>query len=138
MYAFELMPAKVHWRERFSGLESNRPCTTIYWTMCIMISLPRFPSSLPPKVYLLSSCWGKLSLSFINPRNPDAGAKIHLRTGEVLSTKMAFDQLSQAIDEAWESSASLVLSTLLSEKAKLVSGNQRSEEKNQLPEEFEA
>ena len=77
-------------------------------------------------------------ISFINPRNPDAGAKIHLRTGEVLSTKMAFDQLSQAIDEAWESSASLVLSTLLSEKAKLIPGSQRSEEKNELPEEFEA
>ena len=77
-------------------------------------------------------------ISFINPRNPDAGAKIHLRTGDVLSTKMPFDQLSKAIDEAWESAACLVLSTLLSEKAKLVSGNLRSEEKNQLPEEFEA
>ena len=51
---------------------------------------------------------------------------------------MPFDQLSQAIDEAWESAACLVLSTLLSEKAKLVPGNLRSEEKNQLPEEFEA
>lgn len=77
-------------------------------------------------------------ISFINPRNPDAGAKIHLRTGEVLSTKMPFDQLSQAIDEAWESSASLVLSTLLSEKAKLVPGNLRSGERTELPEEFEA
>ena len=71
-------------------------------------------------------------ISFINPRNPDAGAKIHLRTGEVLSTKMAFDQLSQAIDEAWESSASRVLSTLLSEKAKLVPGGQHSGEKTVL------
>ena len=77
-------------------------------------------------------------ISFVNPRNPDAGAKIHLRTGEVLSTRMAFDQLSQAIDEAWESAACLVLSALLSEKAKLLPGNQHSEEKNQLPEEFEA
>lgn len=75
-------------------------------------------------------------ISFINPRNPDAGAKIHLRTGEVLSTKMPFDQLSQAIDEAWESSASLVLSTLLSEKAKLVSGNQRPEGNSETLEDY--
>lgn len=76
-------------------------------------------------------------ISFINPRNPDAGAKIHLRTGEVLSTKMAFDQLSQAIDEAWESAASLVLSTLLSEKAKLVSGSLRPGESSELLEDSE-
>jgi len=77
-------------------------------------------------------------ISFINPRNPDAGAKIHLRTGEVLSTRMPFDQLSQAIDEAWESAASLVLSTLLSEKAKLISGSQRPEENSELLEDSEA
>ena len=77
-------------------------------------------------------------ISFINPRNPDAGAKIHLRTGEVLSTRMAFAQLSQAIDEAWESAASLVLSTLLSEKAKLISGNQRPGESSVLLEDSEA
>lgn len=77
-------------------------------------------------------------ISFINPRNPDAGAKIHLRTGEVLSTKMPFDQLSQAIDEAWESSASLVLSTLLSEKAKLIPiGNQQPGESSELLEDSE-
>lgn len=36
VYAFELMPAKVGGGEieKFSGLESNSPCTTIYWTMC--------------------------------------------------------------------------------------------------------
>jgi hypothetical protein len=69
-------------------------------------------------------------ISFINPRNPDAGARIHLRTGEVLSTKMPFDQLSQAIDEAWESASALVLSTLLSEKAQLIpSGSLQSGEK---------
>ena len=78
-------------------------------------------------------------ISFINPRNPDAGAKIHLRTGEVLSTKMPFDQLSQAIDEAWESAAALVLSTLLSEKAKLVpAGNQRHEESSEILEDYES
>lgn len=77
-------------------------------------------------------------ISFINPRNPDAGAKIHLRTGEVLSTKMPFDQLSQAIDEAWESSASLVLSTLLSEKAKLMPvGSLRPGESSELHEDSE-
>lgn len=76
-------------------------------------------------------------ISFINPRNPDAGAKIHLRTGEILSTKMPFDQLSQAIDEAWESAACLVLSTLLSEKAKLISGSLRPGENSELLEDSE-
>ena len=73
-------------------------------------------------------------ISFINPRNPDAGAKIHLRTGEVLSTRMAFDQLSQAIDEAWESASTLILSTVLSEKAKLMKKTDLlTEESEQLP-----
>lgn len=59
-------------------------------------------------------------ISFVNPRNPDAGSKIHLRTGEVLKTTMSFDLLSEAIDEAWESASTLILSTVLSEKAKLM------------------
>lgn len=59
-------------------------------------------------------------ISFVNPRNPDAGSKIHLRTGEVLKTSMPFDVLSQEIDEAWESASTLILSTMLSEKAKLL------------------
>jgi hypothetical protein len=59
-------------------------------------------------------------ISFANPRNPDAGSKIHLRTGEILKSPMEFDQLSQAIDEAWESASYLILSTVLSEKAKLL------------------
>jgi len=59
-------------------------------------------------------------ISFVNPRNPDAGSKIHLRTGEILKTTMAFDILSQEIDEAWESASTLILSTVLSEKAKLM------------------
>lgn len=67
-------------------------------------------------------------ISFINPRNPDAGAKIHLRTGEILSTRMAFDQLSKAIDEAWESASCLILSALLSEKAKVFPVKSDSEE----------
>jgi hypothetical protein len=59
-------------------------------------------------------------ISFVNPRNPDAGSKIHLRTGEVLKTTMPFDVLSQEIDDAWESASTLILSTMLSEKAKLL------------------
>jgi len=59
-------------------------------------------------------------ISFVNPRNPDAGSKIHLRTGEILKTPMEFDHLSQAIDDAWESASTLILSTVLSEKAKLL------------------
>ena len=59
-------------------------------------------------------------ISFVNPRNPDAGSKIHLRTGEVLKTTMTFDILSQEIDDAWESASTLILSTVLSEKAKLM------------------
>jgi hypothetical protein len=59
-------------------------------------------------------------ISFVNPRNPDAGSKIHLRTGEVLKTTMPFDVLSQEIDDAWESASTLILSTMLSEKAKLM------------------
>jgi hypothetical protein len=59
-------------------------------------------------------------ISFVNPRNPDAGSKIHLRTGEVLKTTMSFDLLSQEIDDAWESASTLILSTMLSEKAKLL------------------
>jgi hypothetical protein len=59
-------------------------------------------------------------ISFVNPRNPDAGSKIHLRTGEILKTTMPFDVLSQEIDDAWESASTLILSTVLSEKAKLM------------------
>ena len=59
-------------------------------------------------------------ISFVNPRNPDAGSKIHLRTGEVLKTTMPFDVLSQEIDEAWESGSTLILSTIMMEKAKLM------------------
>ena len=77
-------------------------------------------------------------ISFINPRNPDAGSKIHLRTGEVLKTTMSFDLLSQEIDDAWESASTLILSTMLSEKAKLISGSQRPGESSVLLEDSEA
>ena len=59
-------------------------------------------------------------ISFVNPRNPDAGSKIHLRTGEILKTTMPFDLLSKEIDETWESGSILILSAMLSEKAKLM------------------
>ena len=73
-------------------------------------------------------------ISFVNPRNPDAGSKIHLRTGEVLKTTMSFDILSQEIDEAWESASTLILSTVLSEKAKLMKKSDlQSQEINELP-----
>lgn len=73
-------------------------------------------------------------ISFVNPRNPDAGSKIHLRTGEVLKTSMPFDVLSQEIDEAWESASTLILSTMLSEKAKLLKKSDlQNEEIQELP-----
>lgn len=73
-------------------------------------------------------------ISFVNPRNPDAGSKIHLRTGEVLKTTMSFDLLSEAIDEAWESASTLILSTVLSEKAKLLKKSDlQNEEIQELP-----
>ncbi len=73
-------------------------------------------------------------ISFVNPRNPDAGSKIHLRTGEVLKTTMPFDVLSQEIDDAWESASTLILSTMLSEKAKLMKKSDlQNEEIEELP-----
>jgi len=72
-------------------------------------------------------------ISFVNPRNPDAGSKIHLRTGEVLKTTMPFDVLSQEIDDAWESASTLILSTMLSEKAKLLKKSDLQTEENAEP-----
>ena len=59
--------------------------------------------------------------SFINIMNPDAGSKIHMRTGEVLTTSVPYDVLSIAIYECWKSAASMILFTLLAEKAKILS-----------------
>ena len=59
--------------------------------------------------------------SFINRMNPDAGSKIHMRTGEVLSTSVPYDILSNAIDECWKSDASMIMFTILAEKAKILS-----------------
>jgi len=59
-------------------------------------------------------------ISFVNPRNPDAGSKIHLRTGEILKTTMPFDVLSESIDDAWEEGSTLILTSFMMEKAKLM------------------
>ena len=59
--------------------------------------------------------------SFINRMNPDAGSKIHMRTGEVLTTSVPYDILSTAIDECWKSAASMSMFTILAEKAKILS-----------------
>ena len=59
--------------------------------------------------------------SFINRMNPDAGSKIHMRTGEVLTTSVPYDILSNAIDECWKSAASMIMFTILAEKAKILS-----------------
>jgi hypothetical protein len=59
--------------------------------------------------------------SFINRMNPDAGSKIHMRTGEVLTTSVPYDVLSTAIDECWKSAASMIMFSILAEKAKILS-----------------
>jgi hypothetical protein len=59
--------------------------------------------------------------SFINRMNPDAGSKIHMRTGEVLTTSVPYDILSTAIDECWKSAASMIMFTILAEKSKILS-----------------
>ena len=59
--------------------------------------------------------------SFINRMNPDAGSKIHMRTGEVLTTSVPYDILSIAIDECWKSAAAMIMFSILAEKAKILS-----------------
>ena len=59
--------------------------------------------------------------SFINRMNPDAGSKIHMRTGEVLTTSVPYDILSTAIDECWKSAAAMIMFSILAEKAKILS-----------------
>ena len=60
-------------------------------------------------------------VSFVNQMNPDAGTKIHLRTGEVLTTPMTLDIISEKIDDCWKSAATLVIFNVLAEKAKIMS-----------------
>ena len=58
--------------------------------------------------------------SFVNQMNPDAGTKIHLRTGEVLITPVTMDVISAEIDGCWRSAATLVIFNVLAEKAKVM------------------
>ena len=60
-------------------------------------------------------------ISFVNQMNPDAGTRIHLRTGEVLTTPATLDILSEKIDNCWRSAATLVIFNVLAEKAKVMS-----------------
>lgn len=60
-------------------------------------------------------------VSFVNQMNPDAGTKIHLRTGEILTTPMTLDIISEKIDDCWKSAATLVIFNVLAEKAKIMS-----------------
>ena len=60
-------------------------------------------------------------ISFVNAMNSDAGTKIHLRTGEVLTTPVPMDVISQKMDECWKSAATLVIFNVLAEKAKIMS-----------------
>jgi hypothetical protein len=60
-------------------------------------------------------------ISFVNQMNPDAGTRIHLRTGEVLTTPATLDVISEKIDDCWKSAATLVIFNVLAEKAKIMS-----------------
>lgn len=59
-------------------------------------------------------------ISFVNQMNPDAGTRIHLRTGEVLTTPVPLDLISEKMDECWKSAATLVIFNILAEKAKVM------------------
>ena len=59
-------------------------------------------------------------ISFVNQMNPDAGTKIHLRTGEVLTTPITMDIISEKMDNCWKSAATLVIFNVLAEKAKIM------------------
>ena len=58
--------------------------------------------------------------SFVNQMNPDAGTRIHLRTGEVLITPVTMHVISAEIDDCWRSAATLVIFNVLAEKAKVM------------------
>ena len=57
--------------------------------------------------------------SFVNVMNPDAGTKIHLRSGEVLSTPAPMDIVQTQIDECYRSAAAMIMFNILAEKAQL-------------------
>lgn len=57
--------------------------------------------------------------SFVNVMNPDAGTRIHLRTGEVLTTPVPMDIVQTEIDECYKSAAAMIMFNILAEKAQL-------------------
>ena len=57
--------------------------------------------------------------SFVNVRNTDAGTKIHLRTGEVLTTPVPMDIIQTEIDECYKSAAAMIMFNILAEKTQL-------------------
>jgi hypothetical protein len=57
--------------------------------------------------------------SFVNVRNTDAGTKIHLRTGEVLTTPVPMDVIQTEIDECYKSAAAMIMFNILAEKTQL-------------------
>ena len=67
-------------------------------------------------------------ISFVNQMNPDAGTKIHLRTGEVLTTPVTMDVISAEIDGCWRSAATLVIFNVLAEKAKVMTDEDVAED----------
>ena len=58
-------------------------------------------------------------VSFVNIMNPDAGTKIHLRTGEVLTTPVPMDIIQTEIDECYKSAAAMIMFNILAEKTQL-------------------
>lgn len=56
--------------------------------------------------------------SFVNIMNPDAGTKIHLRTGEALITPVPMDIVQSDIEECFKSSTALLIYSVVAEKAK--------------------
>jgi len=67
-------------------------------------------------------------ISFVNVMNPESGTKIHLRTGEVLTTPAPMDIISQKMDECWRSAATLVIFNVLAEKAKVMSKDEEDDQ----------
>lgn len=57
--------------------------------------------------------------SFVNVRNTDAGTRIHLRTGEVLTTPVPMDIVQTEIDDCYKSAAAMIMFNILAEKAQL-------------------
>lgn len=58
-------------------------------------------------------------LSFRDLKNPDAGTKIHLRTGEILKTSIPMDLMHAMVDEAWKEMASVVVLQFINDKLNL-------------------